>query len=176
MNKKEMILLYLLMSVDGKVSKEEDAKFNEALSQYGLTAERGEIKNAVKKICKEVDIAGNNMQEVFDAYLEETGQSDIYAGDTELRTLLWLMVSMSFADGVCCENEKNLMKCLAENRIDWSVAEDMMDCANAMLSIEKELNWLKTAKGMSSDEITCIKNELNLNKTVLEENVSILIG
>ncbi len=175
MNKNEMTLLYLLMSVDGKVSKEEEIKFDTTLKQYGLESYKTEIRNDIKKIEKKVNVSKSDMKKVFETYLEQTNQSDIYAGSSELKTLLWLMVNMSFADGECCQNEKEFIKCFTDGRIESSVAEDMMDAARAMLSIQNEKDWLKTEKNMSQEDSEAITKELDKNQAVLEESIRVLI-
>ena len=177
LTREDLILIYLLMSVDGEVSEEESARFVELLDAYDLKGEKNSIIGTAQDILAKLSSSEkDNMESLFALYKETGMESSLYYLSNEhKRLLLWAMVNMSFADQVIAANEKNFLEVIAkEIDCEWSVVEQMLDAAKALYALEVQRNWLKTEVSKPYKEIEVLVNELDKNQEVIKKNIEVL--
>ena len=189
MEKKDLILIYLLMSVDEKVSKEELEKFHELVKQSGVESEERAIIDSAKGILSQVepeDLCLGDVNELYEKYKNAIPSlcsfaeaiSTIYSDPKKDKQLLWVMINMAFADGEFSENEKNfIFNCYCnDKKIESSITDEMVESAKTLYSLYSYRDWLKLNSKKSYSETEAIINELDKNQKVLEENVLELIN
>lgn len=178
MEKKDLILIYLLMSVDGNVSKEELEKFYELVKQFGVESEERAIIDIAKRILSQVEPEDLCLGKVNELYERYSITYSSWSYPKEDKQLLWTMINMAFVDGEFSANEKKfIFECFCKDKkIKFSIIDEMTETAKTLYSIYSYRDWLKVNSKKSYSETEAIINELDKNQKVLEENVLELIS
>lgn len=189
LTKEDLILVYILMSVDGEVSEEESAKFEELLDAYDLKGSKNSLIGTAQDILAKLSPSEkDDMATLYALYKEyimknAVGKPLMLAsimaldrfGNSRKRFLLWIMVNMAFADQVISENERKLLSEVAQHiNLEWSVVEEMIDAAKALYALEIQKNWLKTKVVKPYEEIEPFVTELEKNQEVIKKNIELL--
>lgn len=193
MQKDDLVLVYLLMSVDGNVSAEEDNQFDELLKQSGFSEAKNTVIGKAKDILSSVEAEMNDSQnwleglhKKYKSQLENDCSNNsgyllnFVLGNrrskAEYKELLWAMVNMAMIDNDFSENEKKFIGCCCKDwNVEDSLLEEMIEIAKTLYSLYSHLDLLKSIN-RSYGEIEPLVNELNANKAVLEENLKDLIS
>lgn len=105
LGKNDMILIYLLMSIDGVVSDNEQKQFYELLEQYGLKNEKNTIVGKAKDVLEQIDSTNLETTELIRTFYGE------YKTDRKnYKEVLWSLVNMSFADKELSDNERTFIE------------------------------------------------------------------
>lgn len=93
------------------------------------------------------------------------------------KLLLWTLINMAMADGVCVESERELIISYS-NKVDLPslLVEELFDIAKAMYSLEVHKEWLKNENKKPYGEIEPLMKELEKNSEVLKQNLQNLIS
>ncbi len=180
LTREDLILIYLLMSVDGEVSEIESARFDELLDAYDLKGEKNSLIGTAQDILAKISSSEKDKMESLFALYKETGMESswyyLHMSIEHKRLLLWTLVNMTFADQIIATNEKKLLEVVAkEIHCEWSIVEQMLDAAKALYALDVQRNWLKTEVSKPFKEIEALVNELDKNQEVIKKNIGILI-
>lgn len=177
MQKDDLVLFYLLMSVDGNVSAEEENQFDELLKQSGFLESKntviGKAKDILSSVEAENDREKNTIQLLYDKY---KSHGNTINGKPYHKELLWTMINMAMVDDDFSENEKKFIYCCSKDwEISASILGEMIEIAKTLYSLHSHLDFLKSIN-RPYREIEPLVNELNVNKAVLEENLKELLS
>ncbi|MBR4246730.1 MAG: TerB family tellurite resistance protein [Treponema sp.] len=172
MDKNDFIIIYLFLSLDGRVTVREHNLFKEIMKHEGY--DDADVK----------EIGRTTMNIISDAYSTENRESlirhqfekyskDAQTGNTEHnRTVLWTLINLGFSDKSYSKAEQRLIHLYAKNMgLDKSYVLELEDAAKAMLSIINERESLEKFYFPNS-----IRKELAENQKILEKQVSALVS
>lgn len=179
MQKDDLVLVYLLMSVDGNVSAEEENQFDELLKQSGFLESKNTVIGNAKDILSSVEPEMNDPQNWLQG-LHKKYKLNFALGKrrskTKFKELLWTMINMTMIDKDFSVNEKKFIDCCCKDwNIEDSLLDEMIEIAKTLYSLYSHLDLLKSVN-RPYGEIEPLVNELNVNKAVLEENLKDLIS
>lgn len=186
LTEEDMILIYLLMSVDGEISEIESTRFDELLEAYKLKAEKNSLIGLAQDILAQLPPEEKkNMESLYALYKEtmmksSSGRIGIpfvlrTMSREHKRLLIWTMVNMAFADQIIATNERQLLVAVAHaNDCEWSIVEQMLDAAKALYALDVQRNWLKTETSKPYEEIETLVKELDKNQEVIKNNIAVL--
>ena len=188
MQKDDLVLVYLLMSVDGNVSVEEENQFDELLKQSGFMESKNTVIGKAKDILSSVEPDMNDPQnwlqglhKKYKSQLENDYSNNFFAlgnrrSKAKFKELLWTIINMAMVDKDFSENEKKFIDCCCKDwNIEDSLLDEMIEIAKTLYSLYSHLDLLKSVN-RPYGEIEPLVNELNVNKAVLEENLKDLIS
>lgn len=188
MQKDDLVLVYLLMSVDGNVSAEEENQFDELLKQSGFLESKNTVIGKAKDILFSVEPEMNDPQnwlqglhKKYKSQLENDYSNNFFGlrnrrSKAKFKELLWTMINMALVDKDFSENEKKFIDCCCKDwNVEDSLLDEMIEIAKTLYSLYSHLDLLKSVN-RPYGEIEPLVNELNVNKAVLEENLKDLIS
>ena len=172
MDKNDFTIIYLFLSLDGRVTVREHSLFAEIMKHEGYDdSDVREVGRTTMKII--ADAYSDENREALIRHQFEKYSKDAKVGNTvHNRTVLWTLINLGFSDKSYSKAEQRLVHLFAKNmRLDKSYVLEMEDCAKAMLSIINEREILEKQNFPNS-----IQNELTENQKVLENQISILVS
>ncbi len=174
------IAMQFLKFGNPEVTKEEKEKFlfyayelNKELKDYNYE----EIAVLFKKEFK--DNLGEEYDEVFslepkliiEKMLEE---ADFSKGEAE--RLLWMLISLAYADGDFIEEEKNFIKFVANKYgIEESILQELIDYANTLISLENYDKKIEISN-YSYAQITSIKEQIKKDQEIITQSLTRLVS
>ena len=172
MDKKDFIIIYLFLSLDGRVTVREHNLFKEIMKHEGYDdADVKEVGRTTMKIIS--DAYSDENREALIRHQFEKHSKDARTGNTEHnRTVLWTLINLGFSDKSYSKAEQRLVHLYAKNMgLHKSYVIEMEDTAKAMLSIINERESLEKFSLPNS-----IRKELAENQKVLEKQISVLVS
>ena len=169
---------YYLMACDGNIAEEENEKFDwigqELDSQFSEHREQilRECKERLEKVIDTEDYYDAIENGVDEALLTEQKAN---SGFVLPKLLLWNLLSISYSDKECHENERKLMKYIVRKlNIEKSVLSEMENSFLTIKDLEKESEWIKNTNRPFLTIESQVK-EIEKREQVIFESTKILI-
>ena len=172
-------IVYYLMSVDGKILKEEEEKFDSIFTE--LDSSSALDKNAIVEECKAY--LENSMDDAdFYDLVQDGVENAIYSPDNTANSsvlpklLLWNLLTVAFSDGEYDESERRLIKYFVRKyEIEKAAFLEMENSILTLMDLEKEKEWIKTTNRQYV-EIQNVIDEINVRQEVIIKSVKDLIS
>lgn len=178
-----MKVFYYLMSVDGKVTDEEEAIFYEIGKKIDENS-FDDYKNEIIKECKQQMEKAIDQEDFYDVIQEgvdsELTQKNLmygwfWQGTISAQWLVWDMITIAFSDNDYSDNERKLIKFVVRKlNVDNNCFLEMENLMKSAKAVEQEREWIKTTD-KSYKEIQKIVDELELREQTILNSVKILI-
>ena len=176
--KSAMTACYYLIAIDGPISQDELAKYDEIGNE--IDPEKfNDYKAELIAECKQ-DIEKYVGREEYDEILQE--KVDAALDETDIieristRLVIWNMMVLSFSDDEFSEVEKNLIKHIARiTGVENSVLLEMEQILKAYQDVVDELEWIQQSNRPYT-EIRPHVDEIEKRKHVLLRNATELIA
>lgn len=185
-------IAYLTICSDGKMTIDEIEKF-EGIAKEVFSVTKTEIKD-IKKGCDEILGEAEDETEVIDIIIEEISKSleslhkkakpnlgyirffgtNIQLGKYEtteesLNYFLFLIISLSMADGEYSTEEKRIIRLIARKiEIDKSLVKEMEDTVTTLYQIEKQRDYLNSRISSETENIALYEENKRCQESILE--------
>ncbi len=94
----------------------------------------------------------------------------------EVKKLLWMLVSLAYADGEFIEEEKKFIKFIANKyKIEKSILQEFIDYANTFISLETYDKEIETSN-YSYAQITSIKEQIKKDQKIITQSLTRLVS
>lgn len=197
MDSKKLMLkfAYFFLIADGKITDEENAKFDEILVSMTKDS-NGDVKKSIIEECNQILSQSVDemdryevIREEFERLLPEISDRNGSWGDFEslftryqelekkdFKKLLWMCVNISYADGVCSQIEERLLRFLTRRlKIDISLLLEMEDSAQTLIALEKKQFWAENSDKPYS-VVKSIIEEITQDKENVIQSLELLIA
>ena len=174
-------IFYYLMAVDGKISQEEEEKFEiiakELDSYFELHKERI-ISSCQEQLSKTIDeedyydVIQEGVGDVLDSYVSN---NYMFPGEISNRIVVWNLLVIAISDGRYANQERKLIKYVVRRMdVEKSVFEEMENAIRALDALEKQKTWVKTTN-KSYLVIETLVNELENRRNVIKGSIEELM-
>lgn len=177
-------IFYYLMSVDGQVSSSEKRKFGAMCKELAVTekSEKEEIIHECQKFldggAKRKDCYGSAREGIEECLNEKPYDFRrlFLSKNIPDKLLIWNLITLAFCDGEYKEEERNLIKFVAQKiEFDESLFWEMENSMKTVVALEKEKAWLKSSDTMEDGTQMMIK-ELAKRQRIIKKSIELLIA
>lgn len=158
-NKEEVMLYYLYMMSDGKITYNEEKLFEQICSE--MYFKQDEKKDAIEKCLS----LAKKTEDAFDIIISE--KLDELAGESwrgiskdkiSLSRIIWNLINLGYADTVFSESEKTIINYLIKRwKISEELYQEMISTADTMLSLTQHKEWIKNTYHNGTERDACEK-------------------
>ena len=172
-------IVYFLMSVDGKILKEEEEKLDSIVKELDSTSALD--KSNIIGECKEYLENSKGDADFYDL-VQDGVEKAIYSPDNTANSpvlpklLLWDLLTVAYSDGEYDESERRLIKYFVRKyEIEKAAFLEMENSILTLMDLEKEKEWIKTTTRQYV-EIQNVIDEINVRQEVIIKSVKDLIS
>lgn len=154
-------IMYCLMLIDGTVSEEEEAKYNEiglacdqdfdSCKQQLIDECNGAVQSETAQGVEFVSVESVDSEEYYDQIHDYVGdlikEENFYQTEgVRAKGLIWNLLVIAYSEGDYSTNERRLMRYIAKKSgVDNTILLEMEHTFSTLIAIEKEEEWLKSS-------------------------------
>ena len=175
-------LIYYLILSDGKITEEEEEKFEAVCKEFKISkTDMNECRNQCKEKISEVieeddyeEIVSENVQSILN---EETKRLSYLSFEEKIpiKLFLWDILCVAYSDGDYSQVEKKIVKKIKRAfDLDKSLYQEMVSAQDTVKAIKKEVEELKDSD-LPYREVEILEKDLEKRISVIENSIKLLI-